>query len=403
MKFAHLADIHLGGWREPKLQELGYNAFQSAIALCITKNVDFVLIAGDLFNTALPAIEALKIAVEGFKKLQQCTIPIYLIAGSHDYSPSGKSMLEVLEKTGLFVNVSKGEIIGDKLNLRFTRDEKTGAKITGILGKRAGLDKGIYEELLREPLEQEQGYKIFMFHNLLAEFKTEELEKAESAPVSLLPKGFDYYAGGHVHIVERKELPGYRDVVYPGPLFPNSFSELEKLKKGGFFIVEDGKLERIDIEMKKVVSLDFSAEGKSAEEVEREIREDLKDVQDAIVTVRVEGTLMSGKPAGINFKEIFEMLYGRGAYYVMKNITKLASKEFEAIKVEQGTVDEIEAKLIKEHLGKIRIDGADEEQLIVSLMRAFSSEKLDGEKVADYERRVREDIKKILPITSSLP
>ena len=46
-------------------------------------------------------------------------------------------------------------------------------------------------------------------------------------PLSLLPKNFDYYAGGHVHIVDSTKIDGYGLIAYPGPLFPNSFSELE--------------------------------------------------------------------------------------------------------------------------------------------------------------------------------
>ena len=47
MKFAHLADCHIGGWRDPKLKELGIRSFESAVKVCIEENVGFVLIAGD--------------------------------------------------------------------------------------------------------------------------------------------------------------------------------------------------------------------------------------------------------------------------------------------------------------------------------------------------------------------
>lgn len=149
MKFAHLADCHIGGWRDPKLRNIAAQAFERAIDLCVEKNVDFILIAGDLFNTSLPSVDGLKIVVKKLKELKDINIPVYLIAGSHDFSPSGKTMLDVLENAGLFVNVAKGEDVDGKLKLNFTIDEKTGAKITGLLGKKGGLEKGYYEELLR--------------------------------------------------------------------------------------------------------------------------------------------------------------------------------------------------------------------------------------------------------------
>lgn len=60
MKFAHLADCHIGNWRDPKMADLSTKAFTKAIDTCIHEKVDFVLISGDLFNTSLPSIDRLK-------------------------------------------------------------------------------------------------------------------------------------------------------------------------------------------------------------------------------------------------------------------------------------------------------------------------------------------------------
>ncbi|MDP6138772.1 MAG: DNA repair exonuclease, partial [Candidatus Woesearchaeota archaeon] len=147
MKFAHLADCHIGSWRDPKLKDISTIAFQKAIDKCMEENVDFILISGDLFNTSLPRIDNLKKVVSILKQLKDKNIPVYIIPGSHDYSPSGKTMLDVLEQAGLFVNVVKGEEIDGKLKLNFTIDKKTGAKITGMLGKRYSLEKEYYKNL----------------------------------------------------------------------------------------------------------------------------------------------------------------------------------------------------------------------------------------------------------------
>src|SRR3989338_3984488 len=107
MKFAHLAYCHIGSWRDPKLKDISTIAFNKAIDKCIEEKVDFILIAGDLFNTSFPRIENLKTVVSTLKQLKDKNIPVYIIPGSHDYSPSGKTMLDVLENAGLFVNVVK--------------------------------------------------------------------------------------------------------------------------------------------------------------------------------------------------------------------------------------------------------------------------------------------------------
>ncbi len=145
MRFVHLADVHIGAWRDPAMKELPLRAFEQAVALCLDREADFVLVAGDFFNTAVPPLDQVKRAVTQLQRLKEAAIPVYAIAGSHDYSPSGKTMLDVLEEAGLLVNVMKGTMIEkenkNELALRFTIDPKTKIRIVGILGRAGGLDK----------------------------------------------------------------------------------------------------------------------------------------------------------------------------------------------------------------------------------------------------------------------
>ena len=396
-----MADCHIGSWRDPKLKDISTKAFIMAVDTCIKEGVDFVLISGDLFNTSLPGIDSLKEATNKFRELKDKGIAVYVIPGSHDFSPSGKTMLDVLEKAGLFVNVVKGEEVDGKLKLKFTVDEKTGAKITGMLGKRGMLEKKYYDKLIKEDLENEEGYKIFMFHSALNEFKPKDLEHVDTYSVSLLPKNFNYYAGGHVHYVFDRNVEGYGLITYPGPLFPNSFKELEELKKGGFYIVEDGKLDWKPIQVYGVHSIKIDCNNKTAEEIYDELLEETKDREfvDTIVTIRLFGVLKNGKPRDIDFKDIFSKFYDKQAYFVMKNTTKLATKEFEEIKIEKKSVDDIEIDLIKEHLGQIKLKDLDidkEKELTRNLMKVLSLEKDEGERVFDFEKRVSEEVDKVL-------
>ena len=401
MKFAHIADCHIGGWRDPKLRNIAAQAFERAIDICKEKNVDFIIIAGDLFNTSLPSIDGLKLVVKRLKELKDADIPVYMIAGSHDFSPSGKTMLDVLESAGLAVNVAKGEEVDGKLRLNFAVDSKTGAKITGLLGKRGGLEKGYYEALLKEELEKEEGYKIFIFHSLLSELKPKELEKVDSQPLSLLPKNFNYYAGGHPHIVKDANIEGYGTVAYPGPLFPNNFRELELLGNGGFYIVEDSKVEFEPIQIYNTFGIHVKAEHDTPDNVKDKIMEQIrgKEFNNTIVTIRVEGVLENGKPSDIDFKEIFDRLYEKSAYFVMKNTNALVAKEFEEIKIDAKNVEDVEEKIIKEHLGQIKIEGfVDELGVTKNLMSVLSISRDEGEKVADFEKKVKEEVEKVLSL-----
>ncbi len=401
MKFAHMADCHIGSWRDPKLKDTSTLAFIKAVDKCIQEKVDFILIAGDLFNTSFPRLDNLKSVVSKFRQLKDMGISVYIVPGSHDYSASGKTILDVLEEAGLFFNVFKGTAEDGKLKLKFMIDEKTGAKITGMLGKRGALEKAYYEKLLLDNLEEEKGFKIFIFHSGIDELKPKEMENIISQPLSLLPKGFDYYAGGHVHIVENKEIEGYGKIVYPGPLFPNSFSELEKLGGGGFYIYEDGNLRFETVQIYNVEKLELKCDNLAPEQIKEKITSHFKnkELNNTVVLIRLNGVLASGKPSDINFKEIFDFLYSKSAYFVMKSSHALISKEFEEIKTDAGNVDDIESFLIKEHLGQIKVENLTlekEGELVKSLMKALSAEKQEGETVTDFEKRVREEAGRVL-------
>jgi len=395
-----MADCHIGGWRDPRMRELSIESFHIAIDTSIKKNVDFVLIAGDLFNTAIPDIDSIKEVVSSLTTLKNKGIPCYFIAGSHDFSPSGKTMLDVLEEAGLFINVVKGEVDENRLKLNFTVDQKTGAKITGMVGKKGMLERSFYEALDRTNLEQEQGYKIFMFHTALTELKPKDMEKMDSAPVSYLPKGFDYYAGGHVHIIKHINLEGYSNITYPGALFPANFKELEEFGTGGLYIVEKGNVEWHRIEVMKTFPIRLDCNHKTPQYIEEELKHSIKDrdFTDTIITIRLKGCMSSGKVSDINFSEIIGMLHEQGAYFVMKNTNALTNQAFEEIKVNASNTDEVESTIVDEHLGQISIDGMTpimEKELTTRLIEELDMEKQEGEKTNEFEERVRMTIKNI--------
>ena len=402
--FAHLADCHIGSWKDVRMRDLASEAFDSAVELCLSKNVDFVLVAGDLFHTSLPAIDSIKRAVEALRRLRDRHIPVYLIPGSHDFSPSGKTMLDVLEKAGLCVNVARGSAEEEKLVLSFTTDHKTGVKLAGVLGRRGMLEKGYFQDLDRPSLEQEPGFKIFMLHTAIEELKPKELRGVEAPALSLLPKGFSYYAAGHVHYVLEQRLQAGGVLVYPGPLFPDNFHEIEELGHGGFFLVRadtdtgDVSLERVPVVVRNAASLALDCEGLSPEAVSQRLIERIRSQEFAstIVALRLSGRLSSGKASDVDFKAVFAELYARGAHFVMRNTAALESPEFEAIAVKQSTVEEIEEAAIAEHAGQFAVPGWSPErhrQAAEALMRALSSEQPEGERKQDYEKRLLSEIR----------
>jgi exonuclease SbcD len=408
MKFAHIADCHLGGWRDPLLRETCMQCFEKAIDICMDENVEFILISGDLFDTSRPAIDVMERAVSKLKEAKDAGIQSYVIEGSHDFSPTGKTMLRVLEKAGLFIRVSKGETTEEeKLRLKFVTDENTEARITGLVGRMGVLEKETYQNLDRESLQNEKGFKIFMFHTGLDELKPEIFKQAEGMPISLLPKGFNYYAGGHIHKHSEDDWKDYGKIVFPGPTFPTDFRELETLEYGGFYIVtRDG--EKLETEWKKLdlyelLKLEVVADGKTPEGVENEIRKQLDeaDVEGKIVLLRVEGTLASGRPSDINFRRLISSLLKRGAKLVKKRTSKLSTKEYEEIKVSSASREDLEDRLIREHVGQHKLGKLSNNELVKltqNLMKVLAEDKKLDETNKDYSERIKNNVVSVLGI-----
>lgn len=400
MKFAHLADVHIGAWRDQKMASLPDLAFQEAISAALAEQVDFILIAGDLFHTALPGIDHLRHAVKVLQIAKQQDVPVYVIPGSHDFSPSGKSMLHVLEEAGLLIDVFKGEVVDGKLRLHPVIDEQTGCLLTGILGKRGMLDRQQYEDLDKEWLKEKMKgaeKKVFLFHTSIAELKPKELSSMQSSSVSMLPEGFGYYAGGHVHIVGETKYNGGAPVVYPGPVFPDSFAELEKLGTGNMVIVEDFVPRNVPIRIKEVVSLSLRVDNQAPAWVSEELVKlvEKEEVNDAIVLLRVQGSLVGGGIADIDFRQVFSRLYAKGVFFVMRSTSMLSGESTEE-EFEQIPANQIEENLIGEFSGKIAHPFKDEKAVMKSLLQVLSQEKAEGETNSVYEERILEAGRKVL-------
>src|SRR6266581_5216614 len=98
--FIHVADSHLGyeqyGVRE-RFNDFT-RSFWNVIDEALERNVDFMVIAGDLFNKRAIDAQTLIHAIEGLRKLKEHNIPVIAIEGNHDrsYYREGISWLQFL-------------------------------------------------------------------------------------------------------------------------------------------------------------------------------------------------------------------------------------------------------------------------------------------------------------------
>lgn len=393
-KFAHMSDCHLGSWSShPDMKEMALRAFETAIDECLSRKVDFIIIAGDLLDTSLPGIDVLKRAVTKFRECKEAGVPVYMVAGSHDYSPTGKTMLSVFESAGLIVDVAKFEENEGRITLQFTTDEKTGCKLAGIFGRKGSLEVESFKSL---DVPQEDGFKIFVFHCGIDEHQS--LQGMSSVPVSLLPNGFNYYATGHIH-VRRVYETAIGKIAFPGPLFPTSFDELENYNSG-FYVVEceSGKIESVPIKMFDTLLIEKDVTGKSPGEVENLIIDQLPDsLFNTVLLLRIRGTL-NGKPSDIDFKAISEKAESLGAICLKKNVSKLVSEGLQENSVKDvANIDDLEKKIVAQHAERMKLLGrSDVEHLILSLMNTLKEEKGEDETNAAFEEKIRENAKRLL-------
>lgn len=384
MKFAHISDVHLGGWKQQPLQDLNFESFKKAVDICINSKLDFVLIAGDLFDSAYPPIEILKETFAQFRRLKEAKIPCFLIAGSHDYSVSGKTFLDVLERSGFCKNVTDFEEREKEIILNPTLFE--GTAIYGYPGKKAGLE---IEDLRKVKLNDAPGmYKIFMLHTTLD--RVVGNLPIDSLDSSKIPKA-DYYALGHIHLRYNKD-----HFVYPGPLFPNNFQELQDLKHGSFSIIDTnlGTSEIVELKIKEVLPIKIELDNAliGTEKIISELEK--YSLNDKIILLRIEGELQEGKHSDIKFQQIEEYAKEKGAYFLLRNTHNLKVKEVELQEeIDLENTENIEEETIKSYSEK---NPSDFNSLIPELMNLLSLEKQEGEKKDIFEKRLLENVKKTL-------
>jgi DNA repair protein SbcD/Mre11 len=387
VRFAHISDVHLGGWKQPEMQALNERSFSLAIDKCIESKLDFVLIVGDLFDTAYPGIEVLKETFAEFKKLKEARIPCYIIAGSHDYSVSGKTFLDVLEKAGFCKNITSTEINEEKQIITLNPTIHENVAIYGYPGKKSGLE---IPDLRKIKINDAPGmFKIFMLHTTLD--KAKGTLPIDSIETDLLPKA-DYYALGHLHMDFQ-----YQNFVYPGPVFPNNFAELEDLGCGSFYIVDTdsiNQLQKIELRIKEILPIKIEIQNAllGTEEIIKKLSK--YNLEEKIILLRVRGEITTGKNSDIKFPKIEEFTKSKGAYFLLRNTHDLKEKQQDLeIDTEIKSEEDIEEETIKIYSKE---NPSDFNKLIPELMNALAIEKQEGEKTERFESRLLESTKKVL-------
>lgn len=231
MKFAHLADSHLG-YRQYGLLEREndfYDVFDKCVDKIIDEKCDFVIHAGDLFEVAKPTPKALLRFQKAFLRLKEAGIPVYAIAGNHD---------SVRRKGSVPPQILFKDLGLKLLSPNHPMDSFNGVLICGMPYTPKSNKSTLLEKFkLFEKEADKHIVSILVCHQGIDQYLpfNPELEIGD------LPDNFDYYAMGHVHNYIN-DAYGKGRLVYPGSSEIWKASEVgDYAKKGkGFAIVEIG-------------------------------------------------------------------------------------------------------------------------------------------------------------------
>ena len=401
-----MSDVHLGFQKHESLQKIERQVFEKILDQCISLKVDFILIPGDLFHVNIPEMRVQKFAFAKFRQVHDAGIPIYVVYGSHDFSPVSNSVIDLLTEIGYITKVVQPTSHDDgQISLKCLVDPKTGVKLTGLTGLKMGKDREWYEKLDRDSLETESGFKIFLFHGGISDMKTDSGMDGDQMPLSLLPKGFSYYAGGHMHKFNHQSFEGYSNVVYPGTPFAGYHADLEDNANGqkrGFVLVEfEDEVKSVDfieIENTKYEVIEVDANNRKVESVNQELSEKTAEVnaENKVVIIKIQGELMSGKTADVDISIIRDNLNDKNALVVNVSKNQLTSKEYSITEAKGSNKEEIETNIFSENIGQLpfkekNLTGDLGVALAKKLLTELGQPALENEKKSDYSLRIKQN------------
>lgn len=205
MKFLHAADIHLDsplkGLEEYEgapidvIRGAPRRALENLVDLAIREAVDFVVIAGDLYDGNWRDFNTGMFFVLQMSKLRDAGIRVYLIAGNHD-------AINTMTRTMRLPSNPEGDtfmLSHDQAESR--RLEDFGVAIHG----RSFANQAEFKNMVPEyPAPVSNWFNIGLLHTSLSGSEDHDTY-APCTTSDLCSKGYDYWALGHIH--KRSILP----------------------------------------------------------------------------------------------------------------------------------------------------------------------------------------------------
>ncbi len=210
IRFLHTADIHLGktyrtSADEAERYEDFFRMLGGIVSDAIAEQVDFVLIAGDLFHTGQILPRTFARTIETLQPLKDAGIPCIAVEGNHDWIHRRDSIswMEALSQMGYIrlLRPSRTENGGYRFD-PFDPETGTGGHIEikglniyglGYIGTQAGN----HVARICEAVTTENN--LLLFHVGVWTYSPVEIGNMKPEEALPLAEGFDYVALGHGH------------------------------------------------------------------------------------------------------------------------------------------------------------------------------------------------------------
>ena len=265
-RFFHTADIHLDspltglagieGKVAERIRSAPRAAFEALVERAIQEQVDFFVIAGDLYDGTWRDYRTGLFFAEQMGRLNQADISVFVLHGNHDAESQITRPLKLPDNVRVF---------GAQKAQTFQLD-----KLKVALHGQSFREKAVTNNLVPDyPAPVKDAFNIGVLHTALGGMG----DHANYAPCSLqelVAKGYDYWALGHVHQGQvLKERP---HVVFPGNLQGRHVRESGP--KGAYLItVELGEVVEaaaltFDVVRWEVLDVDVAAAGSTVDVVD---------------------------------------------------------------------------------------------------------------------------------------
>lgn len=261
MRFLHISDLHIGKIvNDFSMLEDQKLILEQIAGMAFANEVDAVVIAGDIYDRAIPPGEAVTLFDEFVTSLVRKNIQVILISGNHDsperisygerlLNASGVHIAGIQKETLTRVTAGKGKDAAEFVLLPFVRSAVVGAANTGEAVKK--LLAGYWEKVAQEE-KRTHIPRVLVTHFFVTDAGREpELSDSETTihvggidnvDASLFD-GFDYVALGHIHKLQKI---GERPVWYSGAPLKYSFGETMQTKCALLVTIGEKGLEDVD-------------------------------------------------------------------------------------------------------------------------------------------------------------